>query len=323
MGQEIAVTPLQLAGMVSAIANDGVLLPARIVAGTTQPQNTPQLIAFHPGQGLRVVAPLTAAQMKQMMQGVVLHGTGKKAILEGYSSAGKTGTAQKIDPATHTYSRTKYIASFAGFAPVNNPAITVVVILDSPIGGHHGGEVGAPVFNRVAQQVLEYMHAPHDVDLPANRLLLAKKVKDQDLEEGSPDRLGDTIELADTLNADVPPPPTTSAAKSTNDTVAPAVISASMRTRQTTPAVPSTVNPQVASGATNEADPKATVVLDVEQGGIVVPSFLGHSIRSAIELAENNGVELEALGSGVAREQVPPPGSRVTAGARITVKFQR
>src|SRR5438046_5895270 len=110
--------------------------------------------------------------MKQRMKVVYLHATSKKASLEGYSSACKTGTAQKVDPATGAYSRTKYIASFAGFAPVNNPAITVVVILDSPAGLHQGGQVSAPVFQRVAQQVLAYLHAPHDLDLPKQRQLL-------------------------------------------------------------------------------------------------------------------------------------------------------
>src|SRR5436853_7530907 len=124
------------------------------------------MIAFHPTEERRVLSPLTAAQMKQMMQGVVLHGTGKKAILEGYSAAGKTGTAQKLDPATGTYSRTKYVASFAGFAPINNPAITVAVILDSAAGPHQGGQIAAPVFQRVSQQVLEYLHIPHDVERP-------------------------------------------------------------------------------------------------------------------------------------------------------------
>ena len=80
-----------------------------------------------------MISPLTAAQMKQMLQGVVLHGTGRKAILEGYSSAGKTGTAQKVDPATGAYSKTKYVASFAGFAPINDPKISVAVILGPPI----------------------------------------------------------------------------------------------------------------------------------------------------------------------------------------------
>ena len=93
-----------------------------------------------------MIAPLTAAEMKQMMEGVVLRGTGRKAILDGYSAAGKTGTAQKFDPATGKYSHTKFVASFAGFAPVNNPAIVVAVILDSPMAQHvylqEGGWVG-------------------------------------------------------------------------------------------------------------------------------------------------------------------------------------
>src|SRR5262249_42636695 len=119
MGQEIGITPLQLAGLVSTMANDGVWVAPRIVAATTAPQAAPQTIAFHAVGERRVISPFTAAQMRQMMQGVVLHGTGKRAVLEGYSSAGKTGTAQKVDPATHAYSHTKYVGSFAGFAPVN------------------------------------------------------------------------------------------------------------------------------------------------------------------------------------------------------------
>ena len=108
---------------------------------------------------------MTAAQMRKMMEGVVLYGTGKAAQLNGYSSGGKTGTAQKIDPATHLYSKTMHIASFAGFAPVNNPVIAVAVVLDSPKGAYYGAAVSAPVFAEVAQQVLEYLTVPHDIDL--------------------------------------------------------------------------------------------------------------------------------------------------------------
>jgi cell division protein FtsI (penicillin-binding protein 3) len=97
MGQEIGVSPVQLASMVSTIANDGLAVAPRIIAGTTAPRSTPQLIAFHPAIGRRVVSSLTAAQMRHILEGVVLRGTGKKAILDGYTSAGKTGTAQKID----------------------------------------------------------------------------------------------------------------------------------------------------------------------------------------------------------------------------------
>src|ERR1035441_7646107 len=197
MGQEIGISALQLASLISTIANDGVRVPPRIVAGTiaagtmppqNAPQNTPQTIAFQPSAGTRVISSLTAAEMRQMLQGVVLHGTGRRAILEGYSSAGKTGTAQKVDPATGAYSKTKYVGSFAGFAPINDPQLAVVVILDSAVGLHQGGQVCAPVFQRIMQQALEYLHVSHDVQLsPSRQVLLARRnVPDASLEESSP-----------------------------------------------------------------------------------------------------------------------------------------
>src|SRR6476661_5180641 len=213
MGQEIGVSPVQLAAMVSMIANDGLYVPPRIVAGTTAPRSTPQLIAFQPALGRRVISSLTAAQMKHMMEGVVLRGTGKKAILDGYSSAGKTGTAQKID-ASGKYSHSKHIASFAGFAPVNNPAVTVLVVLDSPAGGYPkdgGGEDAAPVFARIAQQVLAYMNVPHDVELQdPKRMWLKAHTKEDEISEGAPDYIAGVQENADTPGAtaaQVPTPP--------------------------------------------------------------------------------------------------------------------
>src|SRR5436190_405628 len=204
MGQEIGITPLQLVGLISTMANDGIYVAPRIVAGTTQPQSAPQMIAFHSVNEHRVISSMTAAEMRQMMQAVVLHGTGTKARLIGYSSAGKTGTAQKVDPATHAYSHTKYVASFAGFAPINNPAITIVVVLDSAVGLHQGGQVSAPVFTRIAQQVLEYLHTPHDTEIPAYRqtLLARAKTSDKDLEEGSPDHPGESIDEIQSNAAD-------------------------------------------------------------------------------------------------------------------------
>src|SRR5579864_8903213 len=203
MGQEIGISPIQLAGLISTFANDGVWVAPRVVAGTVQPSGAPQTVAFHPGAAHLVISPYTAAEMRSMMQKVVLEGTGRKAILEGYSSAGKTGTAQKVDPATGVYSKTKYIGSFAGFAPVNNPQIVVAVILDSAVGLHQGGQVSAPVFRRITQQVLEYLHVPHDLPLaPQHQLLLAQsKMKEKDLEEGTPDHPGETLETAE-VNAE-------------------------------------------------------------------------------------------------------------------------
>ncbi len=111
-----------------------------------------------------------------MMEGVVLYGSGKPAQLNGYSSGGKTGTAQKIDPATHLYSKTMHIASFAGIAPVNNPVIAVAVVIDNPKGGsYYGTAVSAPVFAEVAQQVLEYLAVPHDIELRPASAFQARK----------------------------------------------------------------------------------------------------------------------------------------------------
>src|SRR5208337_1355999 len=171
-----------LVSMVSTIANGGVYLPPHVlmpgqVDGATNGQTAaPQAPGGElpdplPPGAHRVLSTMTAAQMRKMMEGVVLYGTGKQAQLNGYSSGGKTGTAQKVDPATGKYSKTMHIASFAGIAPVNNPVIAVAVILDSPKGDYYGATVSAPVFAEVAQQVLEYLAVPHDIDLRRHRAL--------------------------------------------------------------------------------------------------------------------------------------------------------
>ena len=328
MGQEIGISAVQLAAMISTMANDGVRVPPRIVAGTIVPQNAPQTVAFQPVEGTRVVSSLTAAQMRQMLQGVVLHGTGRKAILEGYSSAGKTGTGQKVDPATGAYSKTKYVASFAGFAPINDPQIVAVVILDSPVGLHQGGQVSAPVFQRITQQVLEYLHVPHDVQLPASRqvLLARRDVPDASLEESSPDHLGASLDMAEANETPAIPAAVKPGA------IGAQVVPAAQTTREPNRPAPVVPTAGPASGATQSSVQSenlptqklpvgGTVVLDVEEGGIEVPSFLGKSLRVAIEAAADAGLDLDAVGSGVAREQSPQPGARVPAGSRVTVRF--
>jgi cell division protein FtsI (penicillin-binding protein 3) len=348
MGQEIGISPIQLTGLISTFANDGVWVAPRIVEGTATPQTSLQAVAFHPGASHRVISSYTAAEMRSMMQKVVLEGTGRKAILEGYTSAGKTGTGQKVDPNTGAYSKTKYIGSFAGFAPVNNPQIVVAVILDSAVGLHQGGQVAAPVFKRIAQQVLEYLHVPHDLPLaPKHQLLLAKsKSNDNDLEEGTPDHPGEPLETAE-VNGD-----SSDAAKvpSAARTV-PAAAGSGGRAVQASPAaavadghvVQAAIREAVSQNAVTrsgsaetpakaaDADAAAltklpssgTVVLDVEQGGIEVPSFVGKTVRGAVETAQDAGLELDAVGSGVARQQSPVAGTHVAAGARVTVQFGR
>ncbi len=338
MGQEIGISALQLVSLISTIANDGVRVPPRIVAGTIAPQNAPQTIAFQPAEGTRVISSLTAAEMRQMLQGVVLHGTGRRAILEGYSSAGKTGTAQKVDPATGAYSKTKYVASFAGFAPINDPQIAVVVILDSAVGLHQGGQVSAPVFQRITQQVLEYQHVPHDVQLPPSRqvLLARRDVPDASLEESSPDHLGASLDMAEAAEANATPAmPAAAKPGAIGAQVVPVALTGKETARNadhpaltglTTASASSPNAPSAAQSGnspTQKLPASGTVVLDVEEGGIEVPSFLGKNLRAAMEAAQDVGLDLDAVGSGVAREQSPAPGAKVAAGSRVVVRFAR
>jgi len=340
MGQEIGISPLQLAGLVSTFANDGVWVAPRIVKGAVEPRGSPLNVAFRPGEPHRVISSFTAAEMRAMMQKVVLEGTGRKAILEGYTSAGKTGTAQKVDPATGAYSKTKYIGSFAGFAPINNPQIVVAVILDSAVGLHQGGQVSAPVFHRIAQQVLEYMHVPHDLPLaPQHQLLLARaRMNDKDLEEGTPDHPGEPLETAE-VNGDTANEAKPSVARTLPSTGSGqglsaaggsegAVVQAAMRQRESVNSDEASSRAPQRDNTPNAAAPvgppaTGTIVLDVEQGGIEVPSFLGKTVRGAVEAAQDAGLELEAVGSGIARQQDPPPGTRVATGAHVTVQFGR
>ncbi len=201
IGQEVGVTPLQLVSMVSTIANGGTYLPPRILLApptTADQKSTPpqgaqgiksneELPNPLPSGAHRVISEMAAAQMRKMMEGVVLYGSGKPAQLNGFSAGGKTGTAQKIDPVTHLYSKTMHIASFAGIAPVNNPVISVAVIMDDPKKGpsYYGTAVSAPVFAEVAQQVLEYLGVPHDIDIhePKPPAKPAKPIREDDHED--------------------------------------------------------------------------------------------------------------------------------------------
>lgn len=319
MGQEIGVSAVQLTAMISSIANDGVWVAPRIVAGTAPPGPL-QPVAFHPAEQRRVISTLTAAQIKKMMEGVVMPGgTGPRALLDGYTVAGKTGTAQKADPATHTYSKSKYVASFAGFAPVNNPAVTIVVVLDSPVGEHEGGQVAAPVFQRIAKQVLAYLNVPQDV-VPTNAearrvLLAASRVRDEDMAEGATDRLE---EVADSSDSSPQPAPQPAAQAAT-----PRWVPVAVNPKSLPPPVPRAQAPASAPAPTPaRAAPGGTVIMNVESG-VLVPSVIGMPLRSAIEAAARAGLEIDATGSGIARVQSPPPGSRIPAGARIAVRFSR
>ncbi|HMG72777.1 MAG TPA: penicillin-binding protein [Pyrinomonadaceae bacterium] len=172
MGQEIGVTPLQMATAYCVLANDGMLVKPHVVRELRSPEGA--VVFQAKPETRRALKAETTAALRNMLEGVTLHGTARKAQLDGYTAAGKTGTAQKIDPKTHAYSATKYIGSFVGFAPVKNPAVVIIVVIDEPQGSYHGGDIAAPVFREIAEQVLPDLSVSPDVEIKSGTELIAQ-----------------------------------------------------------------------------------------------------------------------------------------------------
>jgi cell division protein FtsI (penicillin-binding protein 3) len=368
IGQEIGVTPVQLVSMVSTIANGGVFLPPHVLLQSTdQMKGDPRLqpAVFHPQFQLpatlpqgshRVIKELTAAKMRAMMQGIVTEGTGKLAALNGYSSAGKTGTAEKIDPATRTYSHTKLVASFAGFAPVSAPAIAIAVVIDTPTAGgeamHYGGAASAPVFAEVAQQVLEYLGVPRDLPLKTPKQMQLAKAEAPHEEVSTADA-GDLAAMFDEVNS-LPPDdplrqPANAAAMAANQAADRQMEDAARRAqppRNVLSALPDKVLAAFhANGDTTSviADTGTTATVPVRapevrpavqarsNGAVVidagrrvpVPQFEGEPLRSVVQDAGRLGLRVQMLGSGLAREQAPAAGTLVPVGTEVVVRFAR
>ena len=155
MGQEVGVTALQLVNAISVIANGGYLMKPYIVKEIRDKQGQ-TIKVFSSTPVRKVISPETAARIKKILIGVIENGTGKLARNPDITAAGKTGTAQKLEP-NGTYSHSKFIASFIGFAPAEDPAIAVVITVDEPRGYYFGGVVCAPVFKNVVADVLRYL----------------------------------------------------------------------------------------------------------------------------------------------------------------------
>ena len=159
IGQEIAVTPIQLIMAISAIANRGTLMKPMIVKEIVDSHQN-RVKVFKPKPVRQVVSTETALTMTKILEQVVIDGTGKGAKVPEYRVAGKTGTAQKFDFSTGKYSKNKYSALFVGYAPVENPQIAILVLLDEPRGSYYGGIVAAPVFKEIASKALPYLSIP-------------------------------------------------------------------------------------------------------------------------------------------------------------------
>jgi cell division protein FtsI (penicillin-binding protein 3) len=156
IGQEISVTALQLVDAVAAVANGGRLLQPQIVRAVLDADGR-EVRGFEPHVVRQVIAPDTARTLTELLVNVVEHGTGHLAAIPGYAVAGKTGTAQKLDPATGRYSHAPGVLSFVGFAPADDPRFVMLVLLDEPTNEQWGSEAAAPVFSAIGREVLRYL----------------------------------------------------------------------------------------------------------------------------------------------------------------------
>jgi cell division protein FtsI (penicillin-binding protein 3) len=286
MGQEVGVTPLQMITAVSAVANGGLLYKAHVVqemrrGDQSLPLEGPSAVE----EPRRVIRPETAATLRRLMEGVILHGTGKIARLDGWTAGGKTGTAQKIDPVTGRYSPRNVIASFSGFAPINNPAVTILVSIDSPAGyPHDGATVAAPVFKRIAEQVLPYLDVPRDVPVSPQLIRTAYKAKND----------------SDDVSMDDLPPVDFSAQPDVEQS--------------------STKNEPMKTMANPVKSPE--VVMSADEGGdIVVPDFKGKTMREVSESCLRLGLDPVLIGSHVAVQQTPAAGAKVRRRTKVSVEF--
>ncbi|MDR2422027.1 MAG: transpeptidase family protein [Deltaproteobacteria bacterium] len=298
-GQGLSATSLQMAMAVAALANDGALMRPTLVSrviddeGRLVEQMTPQIVR-------QVVSPLTARQVLAMMRMAAMRqGTGRRADVPGYPVAGKTGTAQTVQPGKSSYSRDKYVASFVGVAPYHNPELCVFVALNEPWPAYYGGEVAAPVFKEIMEQALPLLdvpmveepqdptwpveakgHSPSGApgvvsgSAPANFLMVKLKKGDRG-QAGPIPALGQDFRgyAAESLDFDGLP------------------------------------------------EPEAAIAPPAGEAPGLMPNVQGLSMREVMGLLSPFQMTVEYAGSGLANQQYPPPGSPVVVGQLARIRF--
>jgi cell division protein FtsI (penicillin-binding protein 3) len=187
MGYQVSVTPLQMATAASVVANGGELIQPRVLKAWITPDGRRAEIPRKAPR--RVIQQSTADQLTTIMEGVVERGTATAARIPGFSIAGKTGTAAKLEENLH-YSKSDYNASFVGFIPSRNPVLTIIVVLDSPHGhGYYGGAVSAPVFKRIAEKAMQHLGIPPNLDTAPSILFVSRRPAAPQVHPAGPSRL--------------------------------------------------------------------------------------------------------------------------------------
>ena len=299
IGQSIAVTPIQLITAASAVANGGLLLKPSLVKGITG-EDGKVLKEFKPEPVRQVISRNTAQTLMGLLTSVVQKGSGRNAFVDGYGAAGKTGTAQVVE--SGGYADGKYVASFMGYAPADDPQISVLVMVAEPTGSiYFGSQVAAPVFKAIAQDTLRYLKVPERPNL--------EKPK-------SPFVYDDPkIKLAVPNVVNYPVEDARSVLENNGLTV---------QTR----GQGKIVYGQVPKGGA-EVLSGTTVILDLNQpsgvgemGEVTVPDLRGLTIKEVGTILEKLGLHLSPAGTGLAVRQGVAPGSKVAKDTTLAVDFE-
>jgi cell division protein FtsI/penicillin-binding protein 2 len=283
MGHELTVTPLQMVQAMSVIANGGYLVRPRLVDAIGSADNKRTL--ERPARK-QVLSATVAAQMRAMLERTIENGTGLLAQAPGYRVGGKTGTAQMVDRETGRYSHEEYVASFLGLAPINDPKIVVLVVLEAPQGEYYGGQVAAPVFRDVTAQTLRLLDV--QPDQPVRPTPRKKSI--------SADMLADFVKMTPEEARGLP--------------------SAADGSILVARSAPLPFNGLPATPAA--ASPKALRLTDV-----TAPNLRGMTLREALAKASSLGLQVDSQGTGVVVRQSPAAGTPIEEGAAIRVEMGR
>ncbi len=296
-GQGIAVTPIQLITAASAIANDGMLMEPRI-AMELRDDDGNVVHEFEPKMRRQVISPKTARTMKQILETVVSEGTGGNAYVPGYRVGGKTGTAQKV--VNGRYLEGKYVASFVAMAPVDDPRITVLVVIDEPNpANYYGGQIAAPVVGEIVRDTLRYLQVkPSYTEEEAERLVKAKvkvpDIRNMSLQEGLKllksnnlqfQVIGNIIEGEENLIVDQTPKPDIMVSE--NSIVLIYLETFEDQTRE-----------------------------------VIVPNVIGSTVNRATNILNSSGLKIRISGTGIAVRQEPLPGAVVRRDTMVKVEFE-
>jgi stage V sporulation protein D (sporulation-specific penicillin-binding protein) len=297
MGQANTVTPLQMVTALSAIVNGGKLMKPHIVKELTDREGE-VVKRFEPEVVRQIISEETSKLEREMLEAVVSKGSGRNAHIEGYSVGGKTGTAQKPAPGGG-YSATDYIASFIGFAPVDDPQLVAIVVVDTPKGSYYGGTVAAPAFREVVGDSLRYLEVPVRIES----------------EEKAADDQETTVPMVINLPAD----------QAENVLRDAGLVSERSGSGQVVYGQIPLDGVKVKKGSSVLLSlNKPESVQDDEDR--IVPNLNGKSMRDAAQLLGEMGLVLvpegEPYPTGIAREQQPAAGTSLPQGGQVRVKFK-